>query len=216
MTKNNVRKKPRWRFEDATNTLCFTTSDVLKGSEIVRVVRDMEGDWQFHDARSCPSQVSEDEVKVVALGEILTLDHSIEELSALQIGWIATRDAIGANWVVEKEHAFPTFAEKGYYLENAAWFAENFDDISLPNDPNLESIVIGGFVKLAFRFADEKSEQLDGQYERMWVHVTEIDQDWMVGILDNDPYLDSHRAIINSEDSVQFHVSQIIEILEDD
>ena len=95
-----------------------------------------------------------------------------------------------------------------------AWHLSVLWHLSVPL--NLENIVIGRFVKLAYRFADEKSEQLDGQYERMWLRVTEIDQDWMAGVLDNDPYLDSHRAIINSGDSMQFHVSQIIELLEDD
>ncbi len=37
-----------WKFHEERNTACFTTSLVLKGSPILRVYHDYDGDWQFH------------------------------------------------------------------------------------------------------------------------------------------------------------------------
>lgn len=207
----------KWRFEDAPNTMCFTTIDVLKKkSKIIRVLRDIEANWQFHDSRSCNSLVADDEVKIVALSEMLELDPTLEELWKLPIGWAATRNKIGDDWVAAKDRPFPTYAENGFYVENAEWFSENFGEVSLPSASELEGIVEGDFVKLAFRFASENAEQLDGQYERMWVRVHDVDQDWMNGIVDNEPFLESHQYVVKSGDSVEFHLSQVIEIFEED
>ena len=212
---HNVKKNP-WRFDDPPNTICYTTCFVIEGSCIVRVTRDIEGDWQVHDARSCNGEANEDDFRIVALSEIVALDSSIEELASMKLGWSASRKSNADAWCLAKQHPFPDFVTNGFYLENAEWLAEAWEDMVVPNDKELEGISKEDYVKLAFRFASESSEQLDGQYESMWVRIAERDEDWCVGILDNDPHLKSHRKILKSGDEVVFHLCQIIEVYAED
>src|SRR5262245_8224247 len=119
-----------WQFDDPPNTTSFTTTFVLDGSPILRVYHDYEGGWQFHGAADHPATT--DVCRVVSLGCMIDGDSSLAQLRDLPHGWCATRRSVKARWVREKNNAFPTFEENGYYLEDAVWMSRYRDDVNPP------------------------------------------------------------------------------------
>ena len=198
-----------WPFDDAPNTACIATSFVLDGSPILRVYHDFDGGWQFHgdDTQSC----DQDDAKMVSLSSMVDRDKSLSTLHDLPYGWLAYRNQSNAKWTREKDHPFPTFDDDKYYLEDAEWLAEFFDDIDLPNDDVRRNLDAGDFVKLVFRFRPEAAERQDNECERMWVQITEYDDDNEIytGKLDNDPH---HDGAVKCGDQLCFHPSHIMAI----
>ena len=180
---------------------------MLKGSPITRVYHDFEGDWQFHGDQDADRV----KPKVVCLSCIIEMDASIEELLDLPCGWAAERKSPKHKWKRLKQHPFPSFDEVGYYLEDAVELAEQRDDLSPPSKRRRENCKVGDSVKLLFRFAAEDAPREDNQTERMWVTITEVDDDDgdYTGIIDNDPV---HSAAANG-DELQFHPLHIAEII---
>ena len=86
-----------WPFDDPTNTIAITLSDVAKGaSPILLVTHDADdGTWQFHDGRDNPNP---DDGVVVCLEDMYHLDASMGELADLPLGWRAWRDAPDQPW----------------------------------------------------------------------------------------------------------------------
>jgi hypothetical protein len=85
----------KWLFDDPPNVAVLTTHHILEGGEILFVSHDEDdGGWQFHASEA----VSEHDVKVVALKEIVELDRSIMQLADLPLGWVATRKSLGQDW----------------------------------------------------------------------------------------------------------------------
>jgi hypothetical protein len=85
----------KWLFDDPQNVAVITTHHILEGGEILFVSHDEDdGSWQFHIGEA----VSEHDVKVVALKEIVELDRSIMQLADLPLGWLATRVSLGQDW----------------------------------------------------------------------------------------------------------------------
>jgi hypothetical protein len=140
-------------------------------------------------------------------------DASLNELYDLPYGWRAERATPSARWERIKNNPFPSFAENGYYLEDAVWLSEYVSDINPPDAELRESLSVGEYVKLVFRFADEESKRLDNQCERMWVKVTAHNDDGnYVGTVENDPQHEAARY----GDVVHFHPLQVADILVDD
>ena len=77
-----------WKFPDAPNTACFTTTEVLNGAPIVLVSHDDEGDWQFHAVSNAMMLSS---VKIACLADMLRRDDLLAELHDLPCGWGARR-----------------------------------------------------------------------------------------------------------------------------
>lgn len=119
-----------WPFTDDPNTACFTTTGVLNGSPILRVCHDYDADWQFHgDAPLSPDEL---EPKLVSLGHLFERDPTIATLHDLPYGWRAERETVTSQWIRHKNNPFPSYAEDGYYLEDALWLAEYLPDINPP------------------------------------------------------------------------------------
>jgi hypothetical protein len=86
------------KFKESLDTAVFTTQYVIESkSVIVYVCHDDDGDWQFHGAED---DISEDEMRVVGLGEIITLDNTILDISDLPIGFEAIRKDINSPWTI--------------------------------------------------------------------------------------------------------------------
>lgn len=199
-----------WNFADAPNTACFTTTSVLAGAPIVRVCHDFDGDWQFH-AGDPPANLSD--AKLVALSSIVGRDDTLQQLHDLPYGWRAERSSRAAPWQRFRNNPYPYFAADGYYLEDAVWLSQYLPDLQPPPEEVRGEVAIGCFVKLVFRFAEEMSDREDNQCERMWVEVTDYDDDGnYVGTIANDP----HHEAAEYGDIVSFHPLHIAEIASDD
>ncbi len=148
---------------------------------------------------------------MVCLSSIVDLDASIGELHDLPYGWAAERKSPKHKWKRFKYHPFPSFEEQGYYLEDVVVAAAQRDDLNPPSERRLENCQVGDHVKLLFRFAAEDSPRQDFQTERMWVEITDIDEDggYFTGAIANDP---NHSAAALG-DELQFHPHHIAEIL---
>lgn len=181
-----VKSMKKWKFDDPPDTACFTTTFVLDGSPILRVYHDYDGDWQFLGSKRHPGSVSVCEL--VCLGTMLKLDATMMVLHDLPYGWKAERQRQSSGWRRSKNHPFPTFAENGYYLEDAQCLSQYLPDIQPPAEEIRENVEPGEYVKLVFRFAAEDADRGDYECERMWVLVQEMDDDGnYVGLLSNDP-----------------------------
>ena len=153
------------------------------------------------------SESSLEEVMLVALSEVHTVDPVIGALSDLPCGWRAARTSTNAAWQREKHHPFPTFEEDGYYLEDAALY-ENL--VELPDEADRERCREGDFAKLVFRFSAEDAPRQSLECERMWAIIDEVrDDGYYIGRLDNDPL--QHDAI-QSGDKVTFSRVHIIAV----
>ena len=120
-----------------------------------------------------------------------------------------------APWERSKNHPFPTYEDDGYYLEDAEWLAQFLPDIKPPCEEALHELEPGDTVKLVFRFREESAPRGNKQCERMWVQITEYDEDEEIftGILDNDPH---HQGAIRSGDELCFLSSHVIEVYTED
>jgi hypothetical protein len=189
-----------WLFDDEPNTACFTTKHVLNGSPILRVYHDYDGDWQFHGDSS--QSADDEDVKLICLADIVARDATLAELHDLPYGWRAERTSTSQPWTRHKDHPFPTFADNGYYLEDAVWLSEYLPDITPPEADVRENLSVGQYVKLVFRFAAEDSDREDNECERMWVIVTGQDDDgYFLGTIENDPHHDAAKY----GDALTFH-----------
>ncbi|WP_254514016.1 DUF2314 domain-containing protein [Anatilimnocola floriformis] len=199
-----------WPFHDEPNTACFTTTFVLEGSPILRVYHDFDGGWQFHGDDDQPATA--EVARVVSLASMVTRDAALAQLRDLPYGWRATRSSVRAPWLLEKNNPYPTFAENGYYLEDALWLSQYRDDITPPPEETRDDLPPGTYVKLIFRFAAEDAERQDDETERMWVQITDRDEDEnYVGELANDPH---HAQVLACGDVVSFHPLHIMAVLE--
>jgi hypothetical protein len=89
-----------WPFDQPRNCATIFSKSVLDRSRpILRVSHDDDDNgWQFLDG---VSEAIED-VALAGLGHVLDIDPSIVELADLEPGFQATRERLGANWVIEK------------------------------------------------------------------------------------------------------------------
>lgn len=196
-----------WNFQDAPNTACYTTTDVLNGSPVTCVYHDFDGDWQFHAASN---ETTPSSIKIVCLSDMISSQASLAELYDLPYGWQADWNDRADKWEYSRNNPFPSFAENGYYLEDAVWLSEYLADIQPPPAEIRDNLAVGMLVKLVFRFAAEDADRGDGQCERMWVNITAIDEenDCYVGALDNDP----HHAAAKYGDTVAFHSLHVADL----
>ena len=200
-----------WPFDDAPNTAALTTSFVLDGSPILRVYHDYDGGWQFHGSPDHPTMA--EIARVVSLACMINQDPSLAELHDLPVGWRAERAAVSRPWKRQKNNPFPTHAAHGYYLEDAVWMSQCRDDVNPPAEDVRSNLPIGTYAKLLFRFAAEDAERRDNETERMWVLITELDEDEnYVGTLENDP---NHAGVLTCGDTIHFHPLHVMAVLDE-
>lgn len=85
-----------FKFNEPKNLTTFTTRQWLEENKpILRVVHDMYGDWQFLTG----DQFSDD-IKIVALEELIKKDKTLNEVFDLQYGEEAERKTIGGEWTI--------------------------------------------------------------------------------------------------------------------
>lgn len=94
-----------------------------------------------------------------------------------------------------------------YFLENALKLHEEYTDtFEISSKEEIDSLKINDLVKLIFTEENDNPEIMP---ERMWVKITEINEDNFKGILDNDPY---YLKSIKCGDEVVFKSENIIDI----
>ncbi len=85
-------------FKESLDTAVFTTKYIVeKKSPILFVYHDDDGSWQFHGPEQ---EISEDDMRLISLGEMIGLDGSILELSGMPKGFEAARSSKESTWKV--------------------------------------------------------------------------------------------------------------------
>lgn len=93
-----------FKFREAKNLGIFTTRQWLElGKPILRVVHDSDGDWQFLTGDQMP-----DDIRLVALEEMVIRDKTLNEVFDLDYGYAMDRDFVGGEWIKTK------LEEEGY------------------------------------------------------------------------------------------------------
>ena len=88
-----------FKFREAKNLGIFTTRQWLElDKPILRVVHDIDGDWQFLTGDQMP-----EDIRLVALEQMIIKDKTLNEVFNLDYGYSAKRKFIGDEWVKEKE-----------------------------------------------------------------------------------------------------------------
>ncbi|QKG55948.1 DUF4262 domain-containing protein [Hymenobacter sp. BRD128] len=87
-----------FKFREERNVAVFTTRQVLEGLPILRVIHEVNGDWQF----LCDTTYEIDDLKIVALEQLTKRDPTINDLFQLNYGWQAQRIVEAAEWQEEE------------------------------------------------------------------------------------------------------------------
>lgn len=83
-----------FKFNEPHNLSIFTTRQWLEENRpILRVVHDHDGDWQFLTGDQMP-----EDIRVVALSEIVRSDQTLNEIFDLEYGEEAERASVGEEW----------------------------------------------------------------------------------------------------------------------
>ncbi|MCH7391140.1 DUF4262 domain-containing protein [Acinetobacter dispersus] len=83
-----------FKFREAKNLGIFTTRQWLEYDQpILRVVHDTDGDWQFLTGNQQP-----DDIRLVALEQMILKDPSLNDIFDLGYGQVAERNFIGDGW----------------------------------------------------------------------------------------------------------------------
>jgi hypothetical protein len=84
-----------FKFREVKNLAVFTTRQWIElNKPILRVIHDSDGDWQFLTGDQMP-----DDIKVVALEQMVLRDKTLNEVFNLEYGEEAEREYIGGEWV---------------------------------------------------------------------------------------------------------------------
>jgi len=83
-----------FKFYEPKNLTTFTTRQWLDEQKpILRVVHDIDGDWQFLTGDQLP-----EDIKIVALEELIKRDNTLNEIFDLEYGEEAEREFIRGHW----------------------------------------------------------------------------------------------------------------------
>ncbi|HRB71488.1 MAG TPA: DUF4262 domain-containing protein [Flavobacterium sp.] len=84
-----------FKFNEPKNLTVFTTRQWLEEQKpIVRVVHDNDGDWQFLTGDQMP-----EDIRIVALKEMILRDTTLNEVFDLEYGEEAERDLLDGEWI---------------------------------------------------------------------------------------------------------------------
>lgn len=88
-----------FKFREAKNLAAFTTIQWIEQNKpIIHVIHDSDGDWQF----LTDDEHSTENIKIVALEQIILKDKTLNEVFDLEYGEQAERNFIGDKWVRSK------------------------------------------------------------------------------------------------------------------
>ncbi|CAN5248892.1 hypothetical protein BH11BAC5_BH11BAC5_08500 [soil metagenome] len=91
-------RNANFKFREAQNLATFTTRQWLElHKPILRVIHDSEGDWQFLTGDQMP-----EDIKIVALEQIILKDKTLNDVFNLDYGESAEREFVGGKWTREK------------------------------------------------------------------------------------------------------------------
>jgi hypothetical protein len=87
-------RNANFKFNEPKNLTIFTTRQWLEEQKpILRVIHDNDGDWQFLTGDQIP-----EDIKIVALEQLIKCDNTLNEVFDLEYGQEAERDFIGGQW----------------------------------------------------------------------------------------------------------------------
>jgi hypothetical protein len=87
-----------FKFREPGNVAAFTTRQWLElAKPILRVIHEKNGDWQFLTGDQMP-----EDVKIVALEELVLRDKTLNDVFDLDYGEAADRESIGGPWTRSK------------------------------------------------------------------------------------------------------------------
>ncbi|MCG8578649.1 MAG: hypothetical protein MI866_01950 [Bacteroidales bacterium] len=97
MFKKLFKNKIEYKFKEAKNTACFVCDHVLnKEREILFVTHDKDdSSWQFLCGES---DHTENNIKVISMGETVDMDNTINDLFEMPEGFGAEIKEIGEKW----------------------------------------------------------------------------------------------------------------------
>ena len=99
-----------FKFREPRNLATFTTRQWLElNKPILQVIHEQSGDWQFLTG----DQMQED-IKIVALEQMVKRDKTLNEIFDLDYGEQAVRDSIGVRHL---KHQLPVFFQMNFYLQ---------------------------------------------------------------------------------------------------
>ena len=95
-------RNAEFKFRESKNLATFTTRQWLEQQKpILRVVHDFDGDWQFLTGDQMP-----EDIRVVALDQLVMRDGTLNEVFNLGYGESAERDCIGGQWLQNKVNSY--------------------------------------------------------------------------------------------------------------
>lgn len=87
-----------FKYREAKNLGIFTTRQWLElDKPVLRVIHDTDGDWQFLTGDQMP-----DDIRIVALEEMILSDKTLNEAFDLDYGYSLEREFIGGDWTKTK------------------------------------------------------------------------------------------------------------------
>lgn len=87
-----------FKFYEPRNLATFTTRQwLVERKPILRVVHNINGDWQFLTGDHVP-----EDIKVVAMEELINRDSTLNEVFSLEYGEAAERHSVGGQWLKSK------------------------------------------------------------------------------------------------------------------
>jgi len=147
-------QQENWRFKKPPNCAVVTTKDIAQGAKpILHAMHDLnEDDWKFLSSPTC----KEEDVILVSLSRIVTVDPTVLDIVDLPPGWTATRNCKEDPWVrspifyssdakmkgsnLNLEHKRVLDAAEGWHMmlnyENAAEEVAKIDPSAI-NDPDV-------------------------------------------------------------------------------
>jgi hypothetical protein len=91
-------RNAEFKFREAKNLAIFTTKQWLENDKpILRVVHEIDGDWQFLTGDQMP-----EDIRIVALEQMILRDETLNEVFDLDYGYSLDREFIGDEWTKYK------------------------------------------------------------------------------------------------------------------
>jgi len=97
------------KFADSGNTAVFTTRFIINRESIITYIThdEEDGAWQFHGNDEYDNY--EDVIMVVALANIIEIDHSVLEIADMPFGHYAYRESLEDEWKVYEKGVGPVY-----------------------------------------------------------------------------------------------------------
>ncbi|MBJ7538538.1 hypothetical protein [Marinomonas transparens] len=97
----NGENELNWPFDQAENVAAITTKQVVEASFPILMVVHYEDDdsWAF----TCGTTNKSEDLMIVGMSEIVSLDSTLYSIADLPPGWSAVRESVGSEWVRTKD-----------------------------------------------------------------------------------------------------------------